>query len=145
MDGRLVAGAALLVAGGLAGCSDPEPAARPAGSLPAGTAEVSIGDAGQGKTTAVNCSSTGAVTTINTGDENSGTVSSVDSTDGLAVQFAEINNVEGFTGSYWADLGPAAEVEMTSGTYLLTGSAAGFKTDNPSARTTQTFSIRVAC
>ncbi|GAB4662126.1 lipoprotein LpqH [Mycobacterium avium] len=146
MHSRLVAGAAALwVAGGVAGCSDPATAARPAGALPAGTAEISIGGATQGKTNAVNCSTTASLTAINTGDENSGTTSSIDSADGLAVQFTEIRNVGGFTGSYWADLGPAAEVEMTGGTYLMTGSATGFKADNPSARTTETFSIRVTC
>jgi hypothetical protein len=146
VDSRFVAGAAVVsVACGLAGCSDPAPAARPAGGLPAGTAEVSIGGAGKGRTNAVNCSTTGVLTTISTGDENSGTTSSIDSTDGLAVQFTEITNVDGFTGSYWADLGPAAEVEMTGGTYLMTGSATGFRIDNPSARTTETFSIRVTC
>jgi ipoprotein LpqH len=143
---RFIAGASvLLIACGLVGCSDAEPAARPAGSLPAGTAEVSIGGAGQGKTNSVSCSTTGALTTINTGDESSGTTSSIDSADGLAVRSAEITDVGGFTGSYWADLGPPAKVEMTGGTYLMTGSATGFNADNPSARTTETFSIRVAC
>ncbi len=137
--------AAALAVGGLAGCSDPAPAGRPAGSLPAGTAEVSINGAGLGRTNDVSCSSTGALTTINTGDEKSGTNSSVDSTDGLAVQFARITDLGGFTGSYWADLGPDAKVELTGQTYLMTGSATGFNADNPSARTTRTFSIRVAC
>ncbi|WP_255413006.1 lipoprotein LpqH [Mycobacterium hubeiense] len=146
MDSRFAAGAAaLLVVGAVASCSDPEPAARPAGGLPAGTAEVSIGGAGPGTTNAVSCTTTGTLTTINTGDENSGTTSSIDSTEGLTLQYTEITNVGGFTGSYWADLGPAAEVEMTAGTYLMTGSATGFKIDNPSARTSETFSIRVAC
>jgi hypothetical protein len=143
---RLVASAAaLLVVGGVAGCSDSEPVARPTGSLPAGTAEVSIGGAGQDKTNAVSCSTTGAVTTINTGDERSGTTSSIDNSDGLTVRFAEITDVGGFTGSYWADLGSPAKVEMTGGTYLMTGSASGFRTDNPSARTTETFAIKVTC
>lgn len=146
MQSRFVAGAAaLLVGGGVAGCSDSEPVARPTGSLPAGTAEVSIGGAGQDKTNSVSCSTTGAVTTINTGDESSGTTSTIDNTEALTVRSAEITDVGGFTGSYWADLGRPAKVEMTGGTYLMTGSASGFRTDNPSARTTETFAIRVTC
>ena len=146
MDKRFIASASLLlVAGGVGGCSYPAPVARPQGTLPAGTAEVSINGAGQGKTNAVSCSTTRNLTTINTGDEVAGTTSSVDSADGLAVQFAEITNVGGFTGSYWADLGPAAKVVMNGGTYQMTGSATGFNADNPSARVTQTFSIRVTC
>jgi hypothetical protein len=145
VDSRFIAGACVLLCTGLAGCSSQEPGPRPAGSLPAGTAEVSIDGEGQGRTYDVSCSTTGSLTTINTGDESSGTTSSIDSVDGLAVQFAEITDVGGFTGSYWADLGPAAKVEMTGGTYLMTGSATGFNAENPSARTTQPFSIRVTC
>lgn len=145
MDVRFMAGACVLLVIGVAGCSSPEPVPRPAGSLPPGTAEVSIDGDGQGRTYDVSCSTTGALTTINTGDETSGTTSSIDSTDGLAVQFAEITNIDGFSGSYWADLGPVAKVEMTGGTYLMTGNATGFNADNPSARVIETYSIRVTC
>jgi ipoprotein LpqH len=146
MDNRFVAGASvLLVACGVAGCSDPAPAPQPAGTLRAGTAEVSIEGTKVDTTRAVSCSTTGTLTTINTGDENAGTNSSIDSTDGLAVQFAQVTNLGGFTGSYWADLGPAAEVQMTGQTYVLTGSATGFDTDKPSFRATRNFSIKVAC
>lgn len=34
---------------------------------------------------------------------------------------------------------------MTGGTYLITGTADGFKTDNPSFRAKGTFAIKVAC
>ncbi len=94
---------------------------------------------------AVSCSTTGALTTINNRDENAGTTSSIDSSDGLAVQFAQITNLGGFTGSYWADLGPSAKAELTGQTYVLSGSATGFDTDKPSFRSTRDFSIRVAC
>jgi ipoprotein LpqH len=146
VDNRYIAGAsALIVACGVAGCSDPAPPAGPAGGLSAGTAEVSINGAGSGRSNAVSCSTIGSVTTINTGTESSGTTSTIDSRDGLAVQSAQITDVGGFTGSYWAHLGPDAKVEITGQTFLLTGSATGFKVDNPSARATEEFSIRVAC
>jgi hypothetical protein len=145
VDSRFVAGVTLLVLS-VAGCADQGSAApRPAGALPAGTAEASINGAVQGRTNAVSCATTGTVTIVKTGDDSSGTTSSIDSTDGLAVQFVEIRNLGGFTGSHWAGLGPAAEVEMTGGTYRMTGSATGFYADKPSARITQTFAISVAC
>jgi ipoprotein LpqH len=146
VDSRLIAGVAVVVAvGGLVGCSDPEPVAPAPGSLRAGTAEVNLDGTEAGTTNAVSCSSTGTLTTINTGDENAGTTSSIDSAEGLSVQFAQITNLGGFTGSYWADLGPSAKVEMTGQTYVMTGSATGFDTDKPSFRATRTFSIKVAC
>ena len=145
MDNRFIAAAsALLVAGGIAGCSSPSPVVPPKGTLPAGTAVVTINDRGLGTTNAVSCTVVGPLTTIKTGDDKAGTVLSVDNSDGVTVQSAEISNLGGFTGSYWADLGTPAKVEMTGRTYLMTGSATGFNADSP-IRTTETFSIRVAC
>jgi len=129
----------------LAGCSTTAPAAQPPGALPAGTAEVSINGADAGQTTQVSCSSAGTVTTITTGDDDSGTISAVDTSDGLRVQFAQVRNVDGFTGSYWDQLGPAAEAKMTGRTFQLSGTANGFEDNNASFRTSGTFSIRVAC
>ena len=51
----------------------------------------------------------------------------------------------GFTGSYMAGLGGKADVTMNDQTYTIRRSAEGFDTDNPSQRTTGTFTIRVAC
>ena len=145
MDNRFIAAAsALLVAGGIAGCSSPSPVAPPRGTLPAGTAQVTINDTGMGTTNAVSCTVVGPLTTIRTGDDSAGTTSVVDNTHGLTMQSAEISNLAGFAGSYWADLGTPAKVEITGRTYLMTGSATGFKADSP-IRTTETFSIRVAC
>ena len=145
MDTRFIAGAAA-VAVALTGCSGGEPPrSGPPGSLPPGTAEISLAGAGLGRTDDVSCSSTGSSSTINTGDETAGTTSSVDRSDGLTVQYAQMRNVEGFTGSYWANLGSEAEVAMTQSTFLITGTATGFEENNPRARTSKTFSIRVAC
>jgi ipoprotein LpqH len=142
-NSRLIA--AVAVTAGLAGCSDPAPAATPPGSLSAGTAEVTINGARVGTTHDVSCSSAGAVTTINTGDDKSGSTSAVDTSEGTVVQFAQIRNLGGFTGSYWAQLDPAAEVKVAGRTFLINGTANGFTESNPSARISQSFSIRVAC
>jgi len=138
------AASALLVVGGLAGCSSPAPASPPPGTLPAGTAKVNLNGADLGTTHSVSCANIGSLTTIKTGDDSAGTVSAVDNARGLIVQSAEITNLGGFTGSYWAELGPTAKVQVTGRTFLMTGSATGFNVDNPK-RSTETFSIRVAC
>jgi len=135
---------ALLVVGAVAGCSSPAPARPAAGTLPAGTAEVSINGAATGRTSTVACTVVGPLTTIRTGDDKAGTTSVVDNARGLTMRSAEITNLGGFTGSYWADLGTPAKVEITGRTYLMTGSATGFNADSP-IRTTERFSIRVAC
>ncbi len=145
MQSRFNAAAlALLVVGGLAGCSSPAPASPPPGTLPAGTAKVDLNGADLDTTHSVSCTNIGSLTTIKTGDDKAGTVSSVDNAHGLTVQSAEITNLGGFTGSYWAQLGPTAKVQVIGRTFLMTGSATGFNVDNP-IRTTETFSITVAC
>ncbi|MCT7657091.1 lipoprotein LpqH [Mycobacterium deserti] len=143
---RLLAGVFVTTAATmLSGCSDPEPAPAPPGSLSNGTAEVTIDGARVDTTHSVRCTSEGAVTTINTGDENAGTTSAVDTSEGMVLQFAQIRDLGGFTGGYWADIDPAAEVEVAGRTFHVNGTANGFNASNPSARITQTFSIRVAC
>jgi ipoprotein LpqH len=147
VDRRFIAGgAAVLIVGSVVGCSSgSEPAQKLPGSLAAGTAEVRLNGTDVSRTEAVNCITTGAVTSIKTGDDQAGTTSAVDSADGLAVEYAQISNLGGFTGSYWPDLGPAANVKMTGATYEMTGTATGFHAENPSARATEAFSIKVAC
>jgi len=129
----------------IVGCSDPAPVAPPPGGLSAGTAEITINGAKVDTTHDVNCSSEGAVTTINTGDDRSGTTSAVDTSEAASVQFTQIRSLGGFTGSYWAQLDAPAKVEQTGRTFHMNGTAHGFNDSNPSARISQTFSIRVAC
>ncbi|GAC1410598.1 MAG: hypothetical protein NVS4B6_28400 [Mycobacterium sp.] len=141
---RLIAVLAVTVA--LAGCSDQAPAAQsPPGSLSAGTAEVTINGTRADTTHTVHCSSDGAVTTINTGDDKSGTTSAINTSERAVVQFAQFRSLNGFTGSYWAQLGPTAGVNVVGRTFVMNGTADGFNDSNPSARISQTFSIRVAC
>jgi ipoprotein LpqH len=144
VDERFIVGA-VVFAVALAGCSGEEPAPRPPGNLPAGTAEISIESAALGSTKDVSCSSNGSVTTITTGNETAGTTSAVDNSDGLTVQYVEMRNIDGFTGSYWADLGSEAEVKMAENAFHITGAATGFDDSKPSARATKAFSISVAC
>ena len=140
---RLIAGIAVTAA--LAGCSDPAPATPPRAGLSAGTAEVTIDGTRVDTTHDISCSSDGSVTTINTGDDKSGTTSAVDTSEGVVVQFAQIRNLGGFTGGYRAQLDPAADVKVAGRSFLINGTANGFTDSNPSARISQTFSIRAAC
>lgn len=142
----VVAWAAGLFAGvALAGCSESNEPAKIPGALSAGTAEITIDGALVESTNDVKCTSGGSVTTIDTGDENSGTTTAVDTAEKPTVQFAEFRGIGGFTGSYWDRLGPRGEVQVTGGTFLIKGTADGFTEENPSARVSNTFAIKVAC
>jgi lipoprotein LpqH len=147
MDHRsLAAVAAVVLAIGVAGCSKPTPTPQlRQGELPAGTASVTVNNQDVGTTAAVACSPAGSLTTITTGDPASGTTAVLDNARGLVAKSVSINNLAGFIGSYWQDLDGAAEVHMTGRTYLITGTAAGFNTDKPSARSSAPFAIRVSC
>ncbi len=130
----------------LAGCSSAPPEYKPGpGALVAGTAEVSINDQDAGTTDAVQCSSTGSLTTITTGDDASGITAMVSNRDGLVAESVAIRDLGGFTGSYNAGFGEKAEVTMTDRTYHISGTADGFNTDSPSFRKSGTFAIKVAC
>ncbi|KUI05634.1 hypothetical protein AU188_00445 [Mycobacterium sp. IS-3022] len=134
----------------MAGCSsDPPDYQPPAGELVAGTAQVTVNGHDAGVTEAVQCDTTGWLTTITTGDQTSGVTAMLSAEDELAAESVSINNVGGFTGSYNAGAGgaevEAAEVQMTGRTYDISGTAHGFKTDSPSFRTSGPFHIRVSC
>jgi ipoprotein LpqH len=129
-----------------AGCSSQPPEYQPPpGALVAGTAQVTVNGQDTGTTDAVQCSSTGSLTTIETGDPVSGVTAMVSNRDELAAESVAINNLGGFTGSYNAGLGGTAKVTMTGRTYDITGTADGFDTANPSFRTSGTFAIKVSC
>jgi lipoprotein LpqH len=131
----------------LAGCSS-EPAAAPVepGTLVAGTAQVTVNGTDAGTSHAVQCSATGSLTTITTGDAASGVTAMVSNDSELTAETVSIKNVGGFTGSYNAGLGgTTAKVSMTGRTYDITGTADGFDTDKPSFRTNGTFAIKVSC
>jgi ipoprotein LpqH len=129
----------------VAGCSSPPPAKPQPGTLVVGTAQVTVNDADAGTTHAVQCSAAGSLTTITTGDDQSGVTALVSNEDGLTAESVSIRNVGGFTGSYNAGLGGEANVTMTGRTYAIAGTADGFATDNPSFRANGTFAIKAAC
>jgi hypothetical protein len=138
--------AAFALLGAVAGCSSsPPPEQREPGTLVVGTAAVTVNDADAGTTDAVACSAAGPLTTITTGDSESGVTAVVSNAEELAVQSVSLSNVGGFTGSYNAGLGGEATVTMTGRTYSIEGTADGFAVDKPSFRTNGSFVIKVAC
>jgi lipoprotein LpqH len=137
--------AAGLAIGSAAGCSSPpQPQPQP-GALVSGTAEVTVSDQSLGKVQSVDCTPAGDTITITTGDQNSGTTTVVSNGDKQTVKAVTIRDLGGFTGSYTEALAGDASVSMTGATYAITGTADGFKTDNPSFRANSTFTIKVAC
>ena len=63
----------------------------------------------------------------------------------LIAKSVSIRDLGGFTGSFNEGLGGNATVSLDGATYTITGSADGFDTDNPSFRSTGTFTIKAAC
>jgi hypothetical protein len=141
---RVLATAVAVLA--LTSCSSGPPEFQPGpGQLVAGTAHVTIDGHDAGTTDAVQCDSTGTLTTITTGDQSSGVSAMVSNKDQLTAESVAIRDLGGFTGSYSAGFGDPAEVTMTGRTYSITGTADGFNTDNPSFRRPGTFTVKVSC
>jgi hypothetical protein len=93
----------------------------------------------------VRCLVTPPLITITTGDATAGSTTVVSSAGPLLVESVQIHQLDGFTGSYYADLMGRAEVGMTGSTYSIAGRAEGFTTDDASLAANRTFSIKVAC
>jgi lipoprotein LpqH len=138
--------AGALVAAGLAGCSsEPPPQAQQPGTVPAGTANVSIDGRAVGTDQNVSCMTTGTLTTVDIGTEQAGSTAVISSSPDLVIQTVSIRNQGGFTGSYNAGLSDPAQVNVAGRTYQIDGTADGFATDSPSFRKSGKFSIQVSC
>jgi lipoprotein LpqH len=146
-NGSLLAATAVLITGGIAGCSSGPPPAQPlkSGTLYAGTARVTVNGTELPQTEAVRCMTNGFLTAIDTGDQASGTSALITNKNELATQLMTIRDLGGFTGSYAADLQGTAETHMVGATYTISGTAEGFDTANPSFRKSGTFEVMVAC
>jgi lipoprotein LpqH len=145
-NGFTAAAAAVLVIGGAAGCSSGEASAKSKpGTLPPGTAALTINGRYLGTTDAVQCAPDKWLTTIRTDHEASGVTVMVSNAQQLAVEFVRIRNLNGFIGSYDRGLQGKATATMSGPTYAITGAAMGFKSAKPSARTTETFAMKVSC
>lgn len=140
----IVLAAAASVISASAGCSQgPTPKPR-RGTLPPGTAHLSVNGGDLGITEAVICSHIGWSTTITTGDEDTGVTVMVSSAKKLVVDSVQIHNLNDFTGNYNRDLNGDASVAMVDATYHITGDALGYEPSSI-APITRPFDITVAC
>jgi hypothetical protein len=146
MDVRFLAlaGAALLV-GSTTACSSPAAAPARSGTIPAGTADVTVNGQKLATSQAVDCTFIQSMTTITTGDSATGTTTVIDNSDDLVAKSIDIRDLGGFTGSYWQNLGGDATVGMTGRTITITGTAEGFDAASPSTRIARPFSIVASC
>jgi lipoprotein LpqH len=141
-----VAGAALAVVAGVAGCSSSPPAEPPQpGTLPPNTAQLTINGRDMGRTHALSCSQVQRLWTIDAGDHTSGATTILESGDNVAAKFVEIRNVGGFSGTYWEGNGGNADASIVGNTWTVSGTVDGFNTDNPTKPASGTFKIKANC
>jgi ipoprotein LpqH len=138
--------AAALMMGSSAACSSVRPSAdREHGTLPPGTAQLTIDGKNVPITNAVECAPAEEyLTTITTGNEASGATLMVSNAGKLTVELVRLRNVNGFTGDYNRGLGGDATVAITQSTYQVSGKAFGYGPNSPEP-TTAPFTINVAC
>jgi lipoprotein LpqH len=141
----VLVGASLLVGNVVVGCSSPPPASAPSGTIPAGTAVMTINDQKLATSEAVDCTFIQSMTTIKTGDDAAGATVVIDNAAKLDAKSVDIRNLGGFTGSYRKDLGENATVSLLGRTFTIAGTADGFNVQDPSKRTPGKFSIKVSC
>jgi ipoprotein LpqH len=145
VNGKSVVVAVAVVMIGAAGCSS-HPATKSApGTLPPGTAELSVNGRTTRVTDAVQCESIDWLRTIKTGDEASSVIVMLSNAKKLAAEFVRFQNFDGFTGSYDRHLQGEAAVAMTGPTYRIAGTAVGYADAAPTRRTTEPFELRVSC
>jgi ipoprotein LpqH len=142
---RSAVGAVAVVVIAGAGCSSHPPIKPAPGTLPAGTAELSIEGKPSRVTYTVQCNTTGWLTTINTGYRGSHVSVMVSNEHKLVAEFVRFHNFDGFTGSYDRHLQGEVAVGMTGPTYRIAGTAVGFAGAEAIYRTTEPFELRISC
>jgi lipoprotein LpqH len=135
-----------LIAASVGACSSsPSAAPPPPGTLPPGTAQVTINGHALPESHVVKCVPINAFTTITVGDNAAGVKAFVSNATALHATSVSISDLGGFTGSYDEGLQGAADVTLHGYTYTIHGRADGFDTDNPSFRAPGTFFVKVSC
>lgn len=133
-----VAGVALTIVAGVAGCADAQ-------TVPRKAARLTIdGDTHAARPPA--CSQDQSYRTIDIRDRD-GQVQAVVliSGDRVIPQWVKIRNVDGFNGSFWEGGVGDAHVDLTNRTYTITGSAYGISNSNPNKVVTTDFKIVAEC
>jgi ipoprotein LpqH len=136
---------AVLLIGAATACSGGWTSGRSrAMELVPGSARVIVHGKDAGTSDAVLCSRVNALTTIQTGDDRSGTTVVVSNADKLTVKSVYFRSMDGFTGAYNFNLAGEATAALVGATYDITGAAVGYDVGS-FRRTTERFTIRVAC
>ena len=127
-----IAAAALMIGGGAA-CSSGNPSAKQQpGTLPPGTAQLTIDGKQLPLIRAVDCAPAEEyLTTITTGNDASGVTVMVSNAGKLAAEFVRIRDLNGFSGDYNRGLGGVATVALTENTYQIAGTAFGYGSTSP--------------
>ena len=145
MNGKSVVVAVAVVMIGAAGCSS-HPAIKPApGTLPPGTAELSVNGSTTRVTDGLQLERLNRLPTSKPGDEASGLTVMFYNAKKPVAKFLRFQNFDGFTGSYDRHLQGEATVAMTGPTYRIAGTAVGFAGAKATERTTAPFELRVSC
>ena len=140
MRNRIVAAtAAALAVAALASCTS-----RPQTQL-SSTASVSVNGNG-GDFHVVKCTQVQWIRTIDIGSDMAGAKVVVDERGAPATaESVHIQNLGGFTGMYSQGDGEDAKTSLSNGKLTVSGTAHGYKADNPNEPTTATFKITVTC
>ncbi|WP_197376469.1 lipoprotein LpqH [Mycolicibacterium baixiangningiae] len=131
----LLAAAALVAAG----CSDGYEA------LGTHTAHVFINGSDIGERPRIRCEQVQWVWYIETLQDAPGFTAQVSTGERVEPRAVQIDNLGGFTGSFWDVTVGSADAEITDGTVIVEGTAEGFYHENPSDRASATFEIRTDC
>lgn len=93
----------------------------------------------------VECSQVQWLWNIKTLEDNPGFTAQVQTGDPVVARSVQINNVGGFTGSFWELTTGNAEASLERGTFTITGTAEGFYHHDPDERSSATFEITTDC
>lgn len=109
------------------------------------TAAVSLNGNDIGERPAIECEQNRWNWYIETVEESPGFVVQMQTGDSVIARGVQIENLGGFTGSYWDGTVGSADAEVTDRTFRVTGTAKGYYQRDSSETTTAEFVIRTDC
>ncbi len=109
------------------------------------TATVLINGVEIGERLPVRCEQVEWTWRIETLESAPGFVAQIQTGDSIIARGVQIEELGGFTGSYWAGTVGQADADISDGTFRITGSAEGYYHHDPSEDATADFVIRTDC
>lgn len=137
MGNRLVSAAAIVVIAA-AGCSSPQ------ALLGTHDVHVRINGHDAGRHLA-SCTQAQWLWSIETLQDDPGLTAQFRTGVPVVAKSVQINNLGGFTGTFWEHTVGEAEARFEDGTFTITGTAEGFYHDDPTDRTSAPFEITTDC